>query len=327
MFDIITFGSATRDLFLFSQNFSLVKNRGFPTGDGLCVPAGSKIYLDDIAFASGGGGTNTAATFALQGLKCAYVGKVGDDPGGRDLLRELAKRGIDHRWVKTDAKNRTAYSVVLSKGGADRTILVYRGACHRLEKKDVVWPDLQAKWFYLAPLSGASVHLFGELLALAEKNQIAVALNPGQTQLALGQKVFARLMEKIAVLILNQEEGAKITGLDFHRDEQILQKLKSWTAGLVVLTKGKAGLLAADNQYIYKAGIPPSGIIDRTGAGDAFGSGLVTKLIKGASFQEAIAYGTANATSCVQQIGAKNGLLPENQWGEWEKVKVLKYKL
>jgi len=41
----------------------------------------------------------------------------------------------------------------------------------------------------------------------------------------------------------------------------------------------------------------------------------------------AIQLGTANATACLQKMGATNGLLEKGQWGEWPKVKVEKDKL
>ncbi len=327
MYDIITFGSATRDLFLSSKHYVSLRHKEFPTGEGLCVGAGSKIYLEDVIFATGGGGTNAAATFVSQNLKVAYVGKVGHDSGGQNIIDELRVLGADTKFVVESDKEKTAYSIVLSKPGVERTILVYQGASHKLRKVEIPWPGLRSKWFYIAPLSGESAHVFPDLIDFAQKNNIAVALNPGNSQLSLGERGVKNLFKNLEVLILNQEEGAKITKVDFHRDEKILRTLKSWVKGKVVLTKGPAGVLAADEEYIYKAGTPRSTILDRTGAGDAFGSGLVSKLVRGVDFEEAIQYGTANATSCVQEIGAKNGILKNGHWGKWDKVRVLKYKL
>ena len=66
MYDIITFGSASQDVFLKSKKFLPVLGKIFATGKGICLPLGSKIEIGDIFFTSGGGGTNTAATFANQ---------------------------------------------------------------------------------------------------------------------------------------------------------------------------------------------------------------------------------------------------------------------
>ena len=62
-FDIITIGSATRDIFMKSEQFKIVEDKSFATGQGECFALGSKIEIKDIVFASGGGGTNTAVTF------------------------------------------------------------------------------------------------------------------------------------------------------------------------------------------------------------------------------------------------------------------------
>lgn len=48
MFDIITFGSATRDLFVKSKNFKALKDKKFVTHKGLCFNLGSKVYLDEL---------------------------------------------------------------------------------------------------------------------------------------------------------------------------------------------------------------------------------------------------------------------------------------
>ena len=63
-FDIITFGSASEDIFITSKGF--FKKR-------LCFPVGEKIEIDQILIRTGGGGTNTAATFSLQGFKTCLL--------------------------------------------------------------------------------------------------------------------------------------------------------------------------------------------------------------------------------------------------------------
>ena len=101
MFDIITFGSATRDLFVESKDFKTLKSKKFITGQGLCFNLGSKIQINDLFFATGGGGTNSATAFVKQGLKTAYVGKMGNDPGGRAIIEELEKLLDEYYQVRS----------------------------------------------------------------------------------------------------------------------------------------------------------------------------------------------------------------------------------
>ena len=330
MYDIVTFGSATRDLFLKSKDFKTIKNEKFITGQGLCFNLGSKIYLDDLFFATGGGGTNTAATFANQGLKTAYVGRVGDDPGGKAILEELDKLKVK-RFVSIDKEIKTAYSVILSVSKKERTILVYNGACHYLGTKDIPFNQLKSKWFYIAGLSGESKETLLPIINFAKDNKIKVALNPGAAQLALGLNGLKNILATVDILLLNQEEGAKLAGLPFGKEKKIFKKLDKYIKGIVVMTKGPRGVVVSDGKYIYSAGIfREKRYVDRTGAGDAFGSAFVAGLIRYKKIEEAITLGSANGTAAVEELGAKNGLLTRRRYereARWKKFRIIKNRL
>jgi sugar/nucleoside kinase (ribokinase family) len=336
MFDIITFGSATRDMFVISKNFQAVKSDDFINGKGLCVPSGAKIYIDDLVFASGGGATNCAATFALQGLKTGCVTKVGDDPGGNALIDELKKTGVNTGFLSKDKKFKTAYSVVLSSPHGERTILVYQGACHELKKSDILWPELKkTEWFYISGLAGKSAELFETLVNFACENEIKIAVNPGEAQLKMGIDRLQPLLDKIDVFVLNKEEATRLTCLPYNAEKEIFKRLDLWIKGLVVMTKGPEGVMVTDGRTIFSAGIPKSEILDRTGSGDAFSSGFVAGLIQRvkhkkpdeAAIEHAIQLGTANATGTVQHLGAKNGLLKKGEWGPWKRVEVRSFRI
>ena len=330
MFDIVTFGSATRDLFIRSKDFKTLKNKEFITGQGLCFNLGSKIYLDNLFFATGGGGTNTAATFSKQGFKTAYVGRVGKDVGGKAIKEELDDLKITG-IISEDNKFKTAYSIIISVSLKERTILVYNGACHYLSVKDVPFAKLKAKWFYVAGLSGKSAQTLLPIINFAKKNKIKVALNPGAAQLNLGLSGLKNILNTVDVLILNQEEGAKLSGLPFDKEKEIFKKLDKYVKGIVVMTKGPKGVVVSDGKHVYSAGtFKEKKYVDRTGAGDAFGSGFVSGLNRTNKIEEAIRLGSANGTAVVEELGAKNGLLTKSRFekeSRWKNFKITKNKL
>ena len=138
MFDIITFGSAAWDVFLRPKNFEIIKDKKFITGKGIGFNLGSKIDVEEIRFNSGGGGTNTAATFSKQGFKTAYCAAIGNDMAGREIIKKLKKLKVDVRFVSKKKEKLTNHSVILdSEREKDRTILVYRGASELLSNKDI----------------------------------------------------------------------------------------------------------------------------------------------------------------------------------------------
>ncbi len=324
-YDIITFGSATRDTFLRlkKENYRILGERESPEGQSLCFPLGSKIFIEDLQVSTGGGATNTACTFSNHSFKVAVCSKVGDDKRGEAVIDELKRFRVDTQFIKKDRNYPTAYSAILSFAG-ERTILVYRGACHFMEEKELPFSKLKAKWFYLAPLSEKSAQLFGPLVRFAKAQKIKIAANLGNSQIKLGEKVLKPILQELDVLILNREEASLLSGIEKEKETEIIKKLKELIKGILVITKGKEGSVVCDGSYIYQAPAPSVLPFEKTGAGDAFGSGFLSGLLEKNNIEYAIQRGTANSTSCIQKIGAKNGLLKKGQWGSWPKVKVTK---
>ena len=88
---------------------------------------------------------------------------------------------------------------------------------------------------------------------------------------------------------------------------------------ICVITDGSGGSIVYDsiNQKFLKAGILPVDAYERTGAGDAFGSGVLGALVKGKSVEEALVWGTVNSASVIGYIGPQKGLLKLDEMDEW----------
>jgi sugar/nucleoside kinase (ribokinase family) len=316
-FDIVTFGSAAWDAFVGLGRTETVVSEKF-INKGICFNLGSKIDVDNLSFASGGAGTNTATTFVNQGFETAYVGVVGDDIYGAEIVRELKQRGVSVKFVRKTNIRPTNYSIVF-RSEQDRTIFAYRGASELFETKDI--PKVNADWFYVATLSGKSAECTKNIVDYAVKNNIKVALNPGSSQLILPE--LPEILKKIDVLILNQEEASILTKISFTNESGIFKKIDDMCPGITIMTKGADGVVVSDGSMLYKAGSPDVKVIERTGAGDAFGSGFVSGLMlsKG-DVESAIQLGLANSVSCIQKIGAKNGLIKKN--AKFDKVEIKK---
>ncbi len=323
MYDIVTFGSATQDIYLRSKKFLPVLGKNFSTGEGICLTLGSKVEMEDILFASGGGGTNTAATFASQGFKVAYCGTIGEDNFGNSIIDELKKNKIDTSLIKKTKSKPTNISIFLAYPGKDRTILVYRGASDVLEKKDIPWDRIKnAKWFYLAPFSGKLTAFTEDLVNFAKKNKIKVALNPGYNQLTLPKPILQRILNKVDILILNKEEASLLTKTSYKKEKEVFQKIDEITKGIAIMTKGQDGVVVSDGEYLYRADSLKLKGVDATGAGDSFGSGFVSGIIKKNDIVFAIQLAMANSGYNITKWGAKAGLLKKGQ--KWKKVEVKK---
>ena len=314
MYDVITIGTATRDVFLRTGEMKHItdpehlKSAGFVKGEAGCFALGSKVEVDEFVATVGGGAVNTAVTFARQGFKTASVVKIGDDVGGREVINRFRKEKI-HSLASVQSRRPTAYSVILLTPNGDRTILVYRGASKLFSKRDARLSKLDARWAYIAP-SNIPLGLMRVIISSLKRRGAQVALNPSRFYIEMGEQKLKPLLNKCDVVIMNKEEASYLTGIDYEKEHKLFRELDKVVEGIVVMTKGREGALLSDGSYLYKAGIyKDSGVVDRTGAGDAFGAGLVAGLMQKNDIAYAMKLASANAASVVEAVGASEGAL------------------
>ena len=114
-------------------------------------------------------------------------------------------------------------------------------------------------------------------------------------------------MPLISVLKANADELRLIFGGDNLRQTVVAA---NGVCPYVVGTNGAAGAYAVFRGSLYQVGqYQKVKVVDRTGAGDAFGSGFVAALAKGLAIEDALTLGSANATSVVTKVGSKPGIL------------------
>ncbi len=320
-FDVITIGSASRDVLINASDFRVVTDGQFKTGQAMCLPLGSKLEVKKIVFATGGGSTNAAVTFARQGYKTACVGVIGNDLNGTAVLSELNKEGIDTGFFQKHDDDITAYSVILVQDGGERTILSYKGEGQHFAAAKVPFDQLESGWVYLDSLGG-HFDLFESAVAWAVSKGVKLATNPGTKDLELGLEKLKPLLKNFSVVMMNQEEAADLLGVDYQKEGEIFKAMDALIDGIFVMTKGPEGVAVSDGKMVYRAAVPDSPVVERTGAGDAFNSGFVSEYARSGDIAKAIQFATANASSVVTLYGAKAGILEKDDWGPWPLVEV-----
>ena len=310
MLDIISIGSATKDVFLISKGFKIIKSRQFKTGYGECFAYGAKVELGDIHFDTGGGATNSACTFKNLGLQCGLITRIGNDTTGEEIYNSLKKKGIDVSNVITDKSEKTAYSTILLTIDGERTILVYRGVSDNFIAKDFKSAELKAKWIYLTSLGG-NLKALKTIFKIARENNIKIAWNPGSAELALPKLEIKKLIKQTELLLLNRDEAASLINRPVSSLVQIIRGVNELGANYWAISDGSNGAYVSDLRSIYFAPALKINVVNATGAGDAFGSGLVTGMIKKLSLKESLKLGILNAAGTISQMGAKHGLLEE----------------
>lgn len=311
MFDIITVGGVSRDVFFLTHEGSVINDLKHHQ-KLIAFQYGSKIIPEQTYFSYGGGGANTAISFAKMGLHTAAILNIGQEGTGSLVVRELEAAGVSCQHVTRDKDNHTALSMIVSVEGGDHTMFLYRGSNNYIRVHD--WRQVQTKWFYLASLTGESAELIPELFSYARAHNIKIAWNPGSEQLAGGYSDIADYLADTDVLIMNREEACNLLRtkdekINHCENSEVITKLGKITSATIVVTDGENGSCVLSNGKVYHEPAHSTKVVETTGAGDAFGSTFVAGLIKGFGPKHAMRLAAANAASVVGHLGAQKGLM------------------
>ncbi len=104
--------------------------------------------------------------------------------------------------------------------------------------------------------------------------------------------------------------GLKHNGVDF---KALLRQLQQVGPRQGVVTDGPNGAYAFDGKRFWSMPIFEVPVIERTGAGDSFSTGVIAALAAGESMKEALRWGTFNSASVIQDVGPQKGLLKKSE--------------
>ncbi len=302
---IIAVGAAVQDVFLsHSDEFKPVSDVSAHE-QFLRLELGAKADVNNITFSTGGGAANAAVTFARQGHHAIFMGVVGHDPAARAIVDVFDHEGVDTTYLKYSHKYSTGYSVLLLAPNGERTILTYRGASTHYSISDFSLKNNKADWLYVSTLDGA-FEILHTLFRDAKRQGSKIMFNPGKGELNHPSKIKA-LLEDVDVLCVNKNEAELL--VEGGSLEEIVRHLNHYV-DVAIVSDGPNGVIASDRKTIVRAGMYQDvRVIDRTGAGDAFGSGFLSEWAHGKSLKQSIVFASANSTSVVSYIGAKTGIL------------------
>ena len=309
-YDLVAVGGATWDAVVTGADTKLVTQRGRKY---LAYPYGEKVHLQNAYFGYGGGGANVAVSASRLGLRTAYLGSIGDDHVGQDILAHFKREHVDTSMVEQDPDRSSALSTVLTAPDGERTILLHDGSNRDLGIQRLPWRRLMdTRWLYLPSLPGRADALYNRLAGEAQREDVRLALNPGAYQIKRGLRGLQPALAACDVLFLNESEARELLTQRGHATRTVaamLLILAGIATGIVVITRGDRGAVATDGKTIYNLPALKSRRVNTVGSGDAFGSTLVVALSKGKSLADAMVLASLNASAVVADYTAQSGLL------------------
>jgi len=312
--DLLSIGDASIDVFMTpTESETLCK---IDTKECfIAFSYGDKIPVKNLEFSVGGNAANNVVGVRRLGVNSAIVLTLGDDNIGNLIVDKLKKENVDVTYVIQQVGTSSNYSTIINYTG-ERTILTYHAP--RSYEFPVQLPV--TPWIYLTSMGESFRPFYNHFVEWLRKNSsIKLAFNPGTWQLKSGLEAMKDVLSLTYVIYINREEAEKLSGFTQSegKERDLLTAVSKLGPKVVIITNGGGGSYVFDGQRFIKAGILPVDAYERTGAGDAFGSGSLAAIIKGKSLEEALLWGTVNSASVIGYVGPQKGLVKESDMPEW----------
>ena len=327
MFDVITIGSATMDVFVECEDANIVSVYSkSKKSEFMSYPYGAKVEISDFASNVGGGGVNTAVNFANLGLKTSAIFKIGDDIYSEGVLESFKNKNVDLSNKIQDQNDSTGFSIILVSFQGDRTVLAHRGANAHIKKSDINFDAIKnSKLLYIAPLNGESNKVLDDIVKFAGENNVYVCFNAGTTSIKRGYNYLKNILETAQIVVMNKEEAAMATQIQVRPDtrevkyseelihpdvKKMFDKLKVRDYQIIVITDGGNGAYAYDGKHYYYCPVFEGPVVSTLGAGDAFASTFCAALDKTRlNIGKSLMIASVNSAGVVSEFGATGGLL------------------
>ncbi|MDQ1729007.1 MAG: sulfofructose kinase [Pyrinomonadaceae bacterium] len=263
----------------------------------------TKVRLLEHTQGAGGQAASTMVGLRRLGFKTAYAGRFGSDAEGHFSRAAIAGEGVNLEFseVVENARNQLAFIIIDARNG-ERTI---------------IW-DRDERLSYAAHEAPLALAARGRVLHLDAHDPPACA-RLAQAARAAGTIVTAdidniyeglpELLPMVDVLIGSREFPRRVTSMADER-ASLLELKQRYGCAVVGMTRGKNGALVHCNGAFIEAPAyeVPGGCRDTTGAGDAFHTGLICGLLRGADVETSLKLANAVAALKCRQLGARTAL-------------------
>jgi ribokinase len=245
--DVVVVGGANTDY--------LVRGKRMPH-------PGETIQGETFQTSVGGKGSNQAVAASRMGARVAFVGRVGNDARGDQIIEGLDREGVDTSFISCTDRGPTGVALVMVDEKGEKQILTAPGANHdmRLEDVDRAAKAIRSAKVLLVQLEIPLKVVQAVLKVGSESSGIAI-LDP-----APAQSLKPELLRRVDIIRPNSGEARVLTGIECH-DRALARR-----AALALLAKGVGAAIVQAG----KEGPRPSKFIEgrqcsvRSGAHDQF---------------------------------------------------------
>ncbi len=253
---------------------------------------------------AGGSAANTIYGLAKLGLRCGFVGVVGDDHAGEAILESFKEVGVDTSSILVRPGTKSGQTICVTAGQGQKAIYIIPGANSLLDSRDINLTYLSdTRYVHLSSFVGE--HPFSQQLEVVSRlpARVRVCLSLDTVYVGRGLEPLRGLLERCAVLFANAEEiqqltrkephvavhscldiGCEIVVVTFGSGAKQNHRRSSLgddeiTASMIVTRRGRGRSRWPIEHTVPAVRTHRDEVVDTVGAGDAFAAGFLFGLL------------------------------------------------
>ena len=248
------------------------------------------------------------------GTPCGYITRLGEDPFAQYLVDEMRGQGIDSSGVKLVPGFTGVHFVsLLPKGG--REFVYYRkgSAASTMTPDDLDVEYIgRAKVLHISAIpqaiSASARATVVKAAQIAKERDVTVSydtnLRPSLWTIEEAREAMHDVLPYVDIVFPSHpEDTGPLIGAS--SEAEVVQFFKSRGVDTVAVKRGESGAwVATQKETASVSALAPQGVLDTTGAGDAFVGGFLHCIVQGLDAFEAARWGTASAGLKVAGRGA-----------------------
>jgi sugar/nucleoside kinase (ribokinase family) len=259
---------------------------------------------------SGGSAANTIAGIAALGGRTAYVGKVKDDQLGAIFAHDLRAQGADYNtpMAASDEPHETGRCMVLVSPDGERSMNTYLGWSEFLTPDDIdVNLMADTDWIYLEGyrFDGPDSHAaFAKAIKACKGagGKVSLTLSDPFCVERHRAAFMDMIQEDVDLLFANEHELKSLYQTD-DLEDAIARGQRD--VEFLACTIGARGAYLVRSGERVHAPATATKVVDATGAGDLFASGVLFGIIGGRDLLTSGRMGCTAAAEVIGHIGAR----------------------